>query len=268
MELLLDVRSHSHRLTEECFSFFARNKTNLRLTRTSDQTFSIGVDANSFKDLGSTDVLFHAHWWASAMLVGINIATAGYFCWSYSPSLHPVYRVRAPDSPEAERQIALQQALALPYPEVRDLTEDDVQNALIISSSLAQDQDSIPRSEYLKGLLHVGASHLDITFHREAFGNFYRCIELFVTQRVLGAKRLANEVKDIQRALGILGVSDDLQGVFTEIYAIRSSQFAHAQAKQVAVSFDDVLKAKAFADIVMYKTYRKVAEKWRSAREA
>lgn len=268
MELLLDIRSHSHRLTEECFSFFERNKTNVRLTRTSDHTFSLGVDANSFKDLGSTDVLFHSHWWASAMLIGLNIATIGYFCWNDSPSLHPVYRVRAPDSPEAEREIALQQTLTFPYPELRDLTEDDVQNALIISSSLVQDQDFIPRSEYLKGLLHIGASHLDITFHREAFGNFYRCVELFVTQRVLGVKRLANEVKDIQRALGRLGVNDTLQGAFAEIYAIRSSQFAHAQAKQVAVSFDDVLKVKAFADIVMYKTYRNVAEEWRAAREA
>jgi hypothetical protein len=268
VELVLDIRSHSHKITDECFAFFDRTKMSLHVARSSDNTFSISVDTRSFEQLGSQDVVFHSHLWASSFLVALNMAALGYFCWNDSPSLHPVYRIRDPALSGAGESIALLQQAPIVFPDVRNLTELDVHNALIIFGALSQDADSNSRTEYLKGLLHIGASHMDVTFYREAFGNFYRCMEAFVTRHILAVKQLSNEVKDIQRALKQLGAGDDLLDGFREVYAIRSNQFAHAQKRQVPVAFDDVLKAKAFADLVMCKTYRKRAEEWRASTEA
>lgn len=266
MELVLDVRSHSHRFGENCFAFFEQNTTSFHVMRITDATFSLGIDGSSFEKLGSKHVLYHCHLSVSCFLIALNMASLGYFCWSDSPSLHPVYRVREPSSTEVGDQINLLQRNPIAYPEVRELTEQDVHNALIIFGALSRDSDSNSRTEYLKGLLHIGASHIDVTFYREAFGNFYRCMEAFVTKRILAVKKLTNEVKDIQRALKQLGAGEDLLTAFKEVYAIRSSQFAHAQMHQIPFTLDDVLKAKAFADLVMCKTYRSQAEEWRRSR--
>ena len=268
MEIELDIRSHSHKFAEGCFAFFEQNAMGLRVIQTSESTFTLVVEGKPFKELGSEHILYHSHLWATSFLIALNIATLGYLSWKDAPSLHPIYRVLGTDSHQVRDTIALVQQVPITLERDRELTDLDIHNALITLGALTQDNDPNSRVEYLKGLLHIGASHLDVTFYREAFGNFYRCMESFVTRHVLGVRQLSNEVKDIQRALAQIGAGDELQTAFKEIYAIRSNQVAHAQKQQIAFELDDVFKAKAFADLVMYKTYRKHAENWRAENRA
>jgi hypothetical protein len=266
VKIAFDIRSQSHRISVGCFDFFTQNATGFEITRLSDATFTLSVDTRTFEEFGSDKPLFHAHWSASCFLIALNIATVGYFYWNESPSLHPIYRVQESSATESDQKTTWQQPPQELFTELRELSDLDVQNIIIIFGSLSQDRDSNSRIEYLKGLLHISASHVDVSFYREAFGNFYRCIESFITQRILQVKQLSNEVKDIQCGLKSLGCDDVLLAAFKEIYAIRSNQFAHAQKPQRPFEFDDVLKAKAFADLVMQKYYRAEAEKWRTSK--
>ena len=227
------------------------------------------VDGRRFEDLGSQDVLFHSHISASCYIIALNIVSLGYFTWRNPPSLHPVYVVRNPTTPEIGEKVALlQQQSGERFQSRKELSYEDVERSILIYGALLKDEDQNSRTEYMKGLLHMSASHLDITFYRDAFANFYRCVEFFVTRRILHVKRLSNEFKQIQKALKLIGADEQLAGYFQEVYALRSAQVAHSQNQQVKLAFDDVLKAKAFADIIMYKTYRKQAEEWRASRQA
>ena len=265
MKISCEVRSFSHRCSKDCFEFFTKNSTNIQFPEVNERGFVIEIDGASLKEIGSEDLYFHAHMLASSFLVALNIATVGFFCWGVRPSFSPIYQVREQTADEA-KFVALSSERKLDFETTRDLNQSDIERTILIFGSLTHDKDSNSRKEYLKGLLHLGAAHLDVDFNREAFGNFYRCMESFVTQKILRASKLTNELKDIQRALESVGADKDLQEEFKEVYVMRSSQVAHAQNQQVKVSFDDAIKAKAFADIVMHRTYIRFAEASRDAK--
>lgn len=268
MQLVTEIVTHSHLLEEGCFDFFAKNDTGFRFTPTSESSFTLSFDTQRFVSLGSKDELFHSHLSVSCYLIALNIVSLGYFVWRDAPSLHPIYMAVDAASPELAEQVALLQQESLQYFEERKMfSTADVEKSVLVYGGLLKDSDQGSRTEYLKGLLHIGASHLDITFHRDAFANFYRCVEAFITRRILGKTRLSSEVKEIQQALQSIGAGEELAGYFKEVYTLRSSQVAHAQNEQRDLTFDDVLKAKAFADLVMYKWYRKQAEEWRASRQ-
>lgn len=262
-----EIVSYSHLIDEASFRFFQENDAGLRFSALSEHEFSMEIDGSKLEQDGSGDPIYHGHILSSSFLVALNIAAVGYFSWRRQPSFDPIYVLDEPSSQSA-RQVALSYAPSRMLEPNRTLTELEVERAVIIFGSLAKDTDAHSRMDYLKGLLHLGASHFDIEFNREAFHNFYRCMESFVTRKILGVRKLSNERKEIQSALEQLVNDASLVATFKEIYALRSSQVAHAQIQQKNISFDEALSAKAFADIVMYKTYMKQAEEWRAGREA
>jgi hypothetical protein len=263
MRIRCHAVSLSHTLQADCFHLFDVGPTMIRLDRESERAFTVTIDANAFAEAGSEHLEYHAHISASCMLVALNIATMGYFTWRQHPSLHPIYEV-LPDDGSPPNFISLSATQPAEFPIDRELTAADVERAVIIYRPIVNDAALAARTEYIKGLLHLGASHLDVNFYREAFGNYYRCMENCVTQKILNVRGLSNEVADIRRALESIGADETLQDAFRQVYALRSSQVAHAQRLQEELTFDNVLAAKAFADLVMYKTYRKIAEEMRS----
>ena len=58
---------------------------------------------------------------------------------------------------------------------------------------------------------HHGASHHELSFYREAFANFYRCMENCVTTKVLRVRRRQSEIADLQRAVACLGADELLR---------------------------------------------------------
>jgi hypothetical protein len=132
----------------------------------------------------------------------------------------------------------------------------DVQNAAIIFGMIAQEKDEAMVTEYTKGLLLLRANFLEINFFRDAFMCFWRALENFVGTRVLKVTRLKNELRDLQHGLGIIGASSELVAELKELYSTRSSQGAHAQTTVRDVTFDEVMKVKAFLDFVTHKTFK------------
>lgn len=266
MRIRCHAVSLSHKLQADCFRLFDAGSTKIRLDRQSDSAFTMTIDTSVFAEAGSEHLEYHAHVSASCIFVALNITTLGYFTWREHPSLHPIYEV-LPDDGSPPNFISLTATHPVEFPIARELTAADVERAVIVYHAVVNDAGLAARTEYIKGLLHLGASHLDVNFYREAFGNFYRCMENCVTQKILNVRRLSsNEVADIRRALESIGADKTLQDAFRQVYAMRSSQVAHAQRPQEEITFDNVLSAKAFADLVMYKTYRKIAEEMRGAK--
>lgn len=264
MHVRCPVASLSHTLADDCFRLFTSGAATIRLTRLSAATFAIDLDTAPFEEAGSQHIEYHAHLSASCMLVALNVATAGYFTWLHHPTLHPVYEVfRGPEQPPEAITLLAEHRRDMPL--TRELTALDVENAAIVYRMIVNDTSLAARTEYVKGLLHLGASHNDIHFYREAFGNFYRCLENCATKKILQVRKLSNELKQLKKALVSVGADDFLLQAFAEVYAVRSSQVAHAQQDPVDVTFDDVLKVKCLADLMLAKTYRRLAEEMRSA---
>jgi hypothetical protein len=126
----------------------------------------------------------------------------------------------------------------------------------MIFGSLCREGDQTFRREYLKGIAHINAGFGDLSFHREAFGNFYRALEYFVTARVLKKSNLPNELRDIKEGLRKVGMRPELVDEFTSLYKIRSEQIMHAQKTPKEIDFDDVIKMKVFSDYALHKYFK------------
>jgi hypothetical protein len=56
----------------------------------------------------------------------------------------------------------------------------------------------------------------DIPFRKEAFANFYRSFEYFVTNRILKTKKLKNELKQFKEVLQSLDLKPEVVQMFAE----------------------------------------------------
>ena len=265
MYITCHIESFSHQLRAEAFEFFASEAAGLRISSVTDRSFALTVSGVNLSSMGSKHVLHHAHLVVSNFLIALNIASLGYFTWAQRPLTHPVYQVQRDASEKEAEFVAITSLRSREYTDLRVLSDLEVENAIIIFGMLTREISQKVREEYVKGLIHFGLDFADVSFFREAFWNFFRSFEYFVTKHVLGQKRLNNEMKDMQRALSMLGAGPELNDALKEVYSLRSSQVAHAQAEQADITQDDVIKAKTFADLVMYKTYRNKAEELRSS---
>jgi hypothetical protein len=88
-------------------------------------------------------IVHHAHNGTRAFLVALNVATIGLFYWALDPWAHPVYGLA--EGPEAEpvRTGALVVAPQTVFEVRKDLTDLEVQNALIIFGMLARESPTI-----------------------------------------------------------------------------------------------------------------------------
>jgi hypothetical protein len=107
-----------------------------------------------------------------------------------------------------------------------------------------------------------------VSFRKEAFANFYRSFEFFVTNRILKAKKLKSELNEIVRVLRMLDVKEEAITVFyKELYRLRSEQVMHSQKEQVEITWDDVGNMKLFTDITMQAFYKPIWEKRLAAQQ-
>ena len=202
---------------------------------------------------------------SSNFLMALNIAALGHFTWTignrmfwHCEHIGPSGKVeqilmRSPDVPLTD--------------EKRLLTEGEVRNSIIICGSLLREAEDDFRREYLKGIIHLNAGFGDLVFHREAFANFYRSFEYFVTTRVLKKKKLAKEVKDLTEGIRLMGLKDQFCDEFVSLYKKRSEQVMHAQRTPKTINVDDVLKMKVFTDYALNRYYRAKADQWLEQRK-
>lgn len=249
------VKCDSHMLNAEAFRLFQLDEVNMRIQHVREHDFLLSV--KSIDTSAPEPAQVHdCHHVISALLIALNIGAIGMFYWAEDPWVHPILTVSDDLEGSNSRDATLLVSSDTTYEERKPLTDRDVDNAALIFGILARERSPVLTGEYCRGLLLLRMNFAELNFRREAFMCFYRALEHFVAARILKVKRLSNELRDLQRGLSTLTNERALLDELREIYAIRSSQGAHSQAKQRDISFDEVLKTKVFLDFVMHKEFK------------
>lgn len=265
MKTSVRIKSKSHKIENESFALFERLGSNFKVEIINNNMFHLIWDVSEDSEIFTENHDHHCSIVFSAMLAAINIASLGLFSWQDGTDIGPIY-VRAGSTGEPSNIITLSANHQQEYEKLRELTEKDIHDALILFGALCPEKEHIIVVEYLKGIMHLCMSYYDIDFHREAFGNFYRVIEHVVTNRVLCKQKLKNELLELQQVFRGMGADEELVSEFKKVYEKRSSQIMHAQIQPESVSFDEALIAKTFCDFLLNKYYRNIAERWRKER--
>jgi hypothetical protein len=254
------IRSDSHTLTEPPFRLLQSPESNIRIRHVRERDFVIA--ARGLEDPHPEPVqLHHAHHVINAILIALNAGAIGSFFWHSDPWVHPVLTIADDLDGTNPRRGALVVESDTTHEELKPIEEQDIYNALLIFGIVAREESKVLTGEYCRGLLLLRMNFYELNFRREAFLCFYRALEHFVAARILGVKRLKNELRDLQRGLAKVGASQDIQDELRELYAIRSSQVAHSQVGQREITLDEVLKTKVFLDFIMHKTFKEQADR-------
>jgi len=262
------IRSDSHTLTEPPFRLFQSTESNIRVHGVRERDFVLSVRALNENDPEPSQV-HHGHHVTNAVLISFNVGCLGSFYWNEDPWVHPVLTVADDLDGTNARSAALIVTSDTTHEDLRPIADRDLYNTALIFGIVAREDSRVLTGEYCRGLLLLRMNFYELNFRREAFMCFYRALEHFVASRILGVKKLQNELRDLQRGIGSLGASADLVNELKEIYAIRSSQVAHSQIGQRDITLDEVLKTKIFLDFVMHKTFKEQANRlMESRREA
>ena len=225
-----------------------------------ERTFFVGVHSKGLPVKSQREFALFASYTLSHFLMAINVATLGHFDWATKTNPMASYSIVDNLKKEASGIVSL---IPYKYPEEarQPITEGFVNRAAMLLFAIASEEKKYIRTEYLKGIYHLGLNFFDLQFQKDAFANFYRSFEYFVTDRILKQSRLNNELKDIKRALNLIGVSDDIIEMFsTELYPLRSEQVMHSQKHQTEIEWDQAIKMKMVADIAMHHHYKSVWE--------
>lgn len=254
------LQSHSHNLNREAFKFLMNDASQAQVTDITKR--QIEVTFKSPKKLFSNIDEFYpkAHLMASNFVMAINIASLGHFTWLDGNHLFPTYHHPQSKTKETRKYIIFTKQKNYPI-NILNITEKEVRNTADIYGALLYEEDQYIRKEYVKGIIHFGLSFHDINFDKDAFANFYRLFEHFVTKRILKQSKLKNELKEFGKALSNLGLSSEYTDEFTNLYKLRSEQVMHAQKDQVNINVDDVIKIKAILDYTLHKYYKEIADK-------
>jgi hypothetical protein len=257
---ITEIKSHSHILNETAFKVLMSEESLTRILSVAEDRLKIEVIMTEEMKKTNKDYFGYAFIVSASFLVALNIAALGHFSWTVGNRMFWHCEHVGP-SGKTEQVFMNSKDITFPT-EKRLLTEGEVRNSMIIVGSLLRDTDQDFRREYLKGVIHLGSGFGDLTFGREAFANFYRAFEYFVTSRVLLKKKLANELKDLREGIRLMGLPAKFCDEFAGLYKIRSEQVMHAQKGPKDMDIDDVLKIKVFTDYALHKYYRSKADQW------
>jgi hypothetical protein len=258
--LACPITSYSHRLRPDAFGILMRPEAVIQISNLTESSFF--VIARDIAGAKSTEDFYSVgHAIISTFLVALNIATLGLFAWTRNET-HPFpqYSLLDPADPPTVKILLQKPEIPFATGPKDELTEEEIRKSALLFGALAREPVSDVGREYLKGLYHLTTLIYDVEFRKDAFGNFYRALEFFISDRVLRVRRLENELRDIQKALRDLGFSDVIVEEFRELYKIRSEQVMHAQRGLGSVDWEAVGKMKTFTDAVMHKVYQPVWE--------
>jgi len=252
-----EVRSYSHILKESAFAVLMSEECLTRVLDVRDDKLKVEVIMTEEMKETNKDYFGYGFLVSSSFLMALNIAALGHFTWTIG---NRMFWHCEHIGPSGKPEQILMNAREVSFPtEKALLTENEVRNSLIILGSLLRESEQNFRREYLKGILHLNAGFGDLAFHREAFANFYRSFEYFVTTRVLKKKKLSNEIKDLKEGIRLLGLPGKFCDEFISLYKKRSEQIMHAQRVPKDVDLEDVLKIKVFTDYALHRYYRSKA---------
>lgn len=257
---ITEIRTYSHILNESAFAVLMRKEPLTRVFAVREDRFKLEIVMTEQMKKVNTDYFGYGFGVSSNFLMAINIASLGHFAWY--PTSNTFWSCEH-IGPSGKKEQVFLQPKKLPFPASKStLTENQVKNAVLIAASLMREGEQNFRREYLKGIVHLDMGIVDLIFNREAFANFYRSFEFFMTTRVLKKKKLANELKELQEGIRLLGLPKEICEEFRNLYKIRSEQIMHAQQVPREITGEDILKIKVFTDYALHKYYRSKADEW------
>ena len=259
------LRTDSHTLTSSAFRLFQLEASNIRIHDVRDHDLLISVRPLN-TDAPEPVQIHDCYSVITAMLIALNVGALGTFTFAQDPWVHPVLIAADDLAGMNARSTALVVEADIAYPERRQITEVDAENAALVFGIIAREHTPVLTGEYCRGLLLTRMNVLELNFRREAFLCFYRGLEYFVANRLLKVRKLSNELRDLQRGLRMLTGDHELIDELRTVYRIRSSQVAHSQGPQSDISQDDLMKMKVFLDFVMHKTFKEEANRAMAAR--
>jgi hypothetical protein len=234
----------------------------VKICDVSASTFFLEMRSNDFPTLSKTEEFAaFASFSLSYFLMALNIGSLGHFDWELKTQAKPIYALFNHD---LKQGIGIGSTGNYSYPSdaISPLTETDVKHSILIFGALSKENDQNVRKEYLKGLYHYGLDFFDVSFRKEAFANFYRSFEFFVTNRILKTKKLKNELKQFKEVLQALGLKPEVVQMFAEeLYPLRSEQVMHSQRQQTEIEWEQVGKMKFLTDVTMQSSYKPIWEK-------
>lgn len=262
LSLFCHVHCHSHILNENAFKPLTSPNCLVRVHDVTASMFFLGVQSNDYPTLTKIEhFTTFGVYSLSYFLMALNIGSLGHFDWELKTRSTPIYSLCNHDLKQGVG-IGSNRSYKYPSDAVSPLTETDVQHAILIFDALSKENDKNVRKEYLKGLYHYGLDFFDISFRKEAFANFYRSFEFFVTNRILKAKKLKNELKQFKDVLQSLGLKPEVVQMFAEeLYPLRSEQVMHSQRQQIEIEWEQVSKMKFLTDVTMRSSYKPIWEK-------
>ena len=257
---ITEIKSHSHILDESALSILMSEQSITRVFNVTPESFKMAVIMTEDMKKENTDYFGYAFGVSASFLVALNIAALGHFTWTVGNRMFWHCEHIGP-SGKIENVFINSKDVSFPA-EKRSLTSSDARNSMILCATILRETDQTFRQEYLKGIIHLGAGFADLLFNREAFANFYRAFEYFITTRVLKKTKLGNEMKDLKEGIRLLGLPDIYFEEFKSLYKVRSEQVMHAQKEPRGMDMDDVLKIKVFTDYALHTYYRSQADQW------
>jgi hypothetical protein len=255
-----EIKSCSHILSESAFAILMCEEPIICVLNVEQDKLKIEVIMTEEMKKINKDYFGYAFMVSSSFLMALNIAALGHFTWLSGNSTFWSCEHKGP-SGETEQVLVGSKNTSL-YKEKIELKEGEVRKSVNICGSILHEDEQDFRKEYLKGILHLDVGYADLVFFREAFANFYRSFEYFITTKVLRMKKLKNEVRELQKGILKLGLSEDYCKEFLDLYKIRSEQVMHAQREPKEIDIDDVLKIKLFTDYALHKYYQSKADEW------
>ncbi|MEQ1861834.1 MAG: hypothetical protein ABMA13_18095 [Chthoniobacteraceae bacterium] len=252
--IFCQIRSHSHFFEPGVFEMLERPSCHINVYDVKEDTFFLGIHSEHSPPNSRADFNEAGTFILSEFLIALNVGSMGHFEWAAKTAAPPTYSLFNKDTRSA---VGLASARHYKYPEKKSpLTNEDLGRAVVVFEGLCNEPNNYVRTEYLKGIYHLGLEFFDLTFRKDAFANFYRAFEHFVTDRVLRVAKLTNELKQMAEAMRQVGLPESMVGAFgPDLYRLRCEQVMHSQKQQVEITWEDAAKMKAYADTMMLAFY-------------
>jgi len=253
------VESFSHTLETAAFAIFQSPSSSFRASDIHQHSFDLTA-VNINPTVTSLDQFAPvAHISLNCFIVALNIVTVGHWQMLSIGSAAPVYTFCEPHGLSKQSSLALNRDQL--YPDKAVLRDVDIRRCALLCGALMRDKAPFFRQEYTKGIIHLALQHVEIDFLRDAFANFFRIFEHAATNHILCAKKLKNELRDLQDALSQVGASAELIEEFQRLYKIWSQDVMHAQKIQTPLEQEDALKMKCIADLTCFQIFKPIWEK-------
>lgn len=261
VEISFDVVSLSHKLNARSLEWLNRDSTQIHTTLIDERHFTLRSKIADLHTSEFREATYKSYRYLWTWLLSLNVGGVAHFDFAQKDLGGRILKAFPKSVGATPTFVAMTAAGKFDEFDVA-FDEEDSRRAGLVFIAAAKESESWILDEYIKGLYHFGGSIYGIEFWKDAFANFYRLFEYFVTRRLLVQKKLANEVKEIEKALTQCGVPMAIIEMFSqEVYRLRSSQVMHAQAEQHEIGPEEAGKAKILCDLAMLSAYRPIWQK-------